>query len=65
MMMNIKFHCRNDEHCSAETKPFTIEISAEAVMDENNMASVFCPHCNRTLKATGWTGDCKSRNHQP
>lgn len=50
--MKIKLHCRNDEKCSADVKPFTMEINDEAVMDANNMAAVFCPHCNRTLKST-------------
>ena len=26
-----------------------MEIDDEAVMDVNNIATVFCPHCNRTL----------------
>jgi hypothetical protein len=49
--MKIKFHCRNDEKCSSDAKPFTWEIDGEAVMDHNNMATVFCPHCNRALKS--------------
>ena len=48
--MKIKLQCRNDEKCSADTKPFTWEIDDEAVMDYNNMATVFCPYCNRSLK---------------
>ena len=49
--MKIKLQCRNDEKCSADAKPFTWEIEDEAVMDVNNMATVFCPHCNRSLKS--------------
>ena len=47
--MKIKLQCRNDDKCSADAKPFTCEIDEEAVMDDNNMATVFCPHCNRSL----------------
>ena len=47
--MKIKLQCRNDEKCSADAKPFVWEIDDEAVMDKNNMATVFCPHCNRSL----------------
>jgi hypothetical protein len=54
--MKIKLKCRNDEKCSAEAKPFTWEIDDEAVMDVNNMATVFCPHCNRSLKSENLPG---------
>ena len=48
--MKIKLHCRDDENCPSDVKPFTMEIDDEAVMDVNNIAAVFCPHCKRTLK---------------
>ena len=49
--MKIKLLCRDDEKCPSETKPFMIEIDEEAVMDVNNIATVFCPHCNRKMKS--------------
>ena len=49
--MKIKLLCRDDEKCPAEIKPFMIEIDEEAVMDVNNIATVFCPHCNRKMKS--------------
>ena len=49
--MKIKLFCRDDEKCPAAIKPFIIEIEEEAVMDVNNIATVFCPHCNRTMKS--------------
>ena len=58
--MKIKLQCRNDEKCSADAKPFTFEIDDEAVMDHNNMATVFCPHCNRTLISASQPGKINS-----
>ena len=49
--MKIKRLCRDDENCTADIKPFTIEIDVEAVMDVNNIAAVFCPYCKRTMKS--------------
>ena len=49
--MKIKLLCRDDENCTADIKPFTIEFDEEAVMDFNNIATVFCPYCNRTMKS--------------
>ena len=49
--MKIKLLCRDDENCPADIKPFMIEIDEEAVMDVNNIATVFCPYCNRTMKS--------------
>lgn len=49
--MKIKLHCRDDENCPSDIKPFVMEIDDEAVMDVNNIATVFCPHCNRTLES--------------
>ena len=48
--MKIELLCRDDEKCPAEIKPFMLEIDEEAVMDVNNIATVFCPHCKRTMK---------------
>ena len=49
--MKIKLLCLDDENCPADIKPFMIEIDEEAVMDVNNIATVFCPYCNRTMKS--------------
>jgi hypothetical protein len=49
--MKIKLICRDDENCPAEITPFMMEIDEEAVMDGNNIATVFCPHCKRTMKS--------------
>jgi hypothetical protein len=48
--MKIKLICRDDEKCPAEKTPFMMEIDEESIMDGNNIATVFCPHCNRTMK---------------
>ena len=49
--MKIKLICRDDDGCPADVKPFMIEIDEEAVMDVNNIATIFCPHCNRKMKS--------------
>ena len=61
--MKIKLLCRDDDKCPADKKPFMLEIEEEAVMDLNNIATVFCPYCNRTMKPLG-TPD-NSYPHRP
>ena len=49
--MKIKLLCRDDEECPSDIKPFMIEIDEETVMDINNIATVFCPFCNRAMNS--------------
>ena len=49
--MKIKLLCRDEEKCPADIQPFMLEIDEEAVMDVNNLATVFCPYCYRTMKS--------------
>jgi len=45
----IEYRCPNT-HCSGETiRPYTVQIRSEAVMDEKNMATLFCPCCQGRL----------------
>jgi hypothetical protein len=46
--MKLEFICTND-NCRQNTRPFVYEMDCEAVMDERNLASVFCPHCQHPL----------------
>ena len=44
MKRKLEFTCTND-NCRQDARPFVFEMDSEAVMDERNLASVFCPHC--------------------
>ena len=48
--MKVRFHCNNDECCTREKEPYIYEIEHEAWMDEQNIATVYCPHCNCTME---------------
>ena len=48
--MKIQLFCRDDDKCPSATKPYMIEIDEETVMDINNIATIFCPYCNRAMK---------------
>ena len=48
--MSNKFYC-NSENCThADKGPFVLELAAEAVMDGNNLATIFCPRCGKPMK---------------
>ena len=47
--MDLEFVCHNDG-CREKDGPYVYRMSIEAVMDEKNLADVFCPRCNRRLK---------------
>ena len=47
--MDIKFACKNTDCKNEDSDDYVMCIPSEAVMDENNMAAVFCPHCNQKL----------------
>ena len=48
--MSTKFYC-NSENCTHGDKgPFVLELAQEAVMDGNNMATIFCPRCGKPMK---------------
>ena len=47
--MDIKLSCSN-KNCNYQgSEDYVMCIPAEAVMDEHNMATVFCPHCAQEL----------------
>ena len=47
--MDIKLSCKNKNCNFSGTEDYVVCLPSEAVMDENNIATVFCPHCNREL----------------
>jgi len=48
--MSTKFYCNSETCIRAEKGPFVMELAQEAVMDGNNLATIFCPHCGRPMK---------------
>ena len=48
--MKLEFFCDNKDCVKVESKPYEHEILIEAVMDEKNIAHIFCPRCKRVLK---------------
>ena len=48
--MSIKFYCNSETCTHADKGPFVIELPTGAVMDKNNMATVFCPRCAKPMK---------------
>ncbi len=48
--MSTKFYCNSPLCMHAEKGPFILELCHEAVMDGNNLATVFCHRCGNPLK---------------
>ena len=49
--MDLKLSCKNKDCNFQGAEDYVMCIPSEAVMDEDNMAAVFCPHCNKQLCA--------------
>ena len=48
--MSTKFYCNSENCAHADKGPFVLEMAQEAVMDGNNMATIFCPRCDKPMK---------------
>jgi hypothetical protein len=51
-----RFYCRN-EACSQGDEPFFMDLPGEAVLDKNNIATIFCPKCGKEMDAFGQESD--------
>jgi hypothetical protein len=47
--MKRKFHCTNADCSFGKSSDSVYEIHQEAWMDENNIATIFCPYCKQEL----------------
>ncbi len=47
--MDIKYYCNNFKCQEALKKPYVLTLKLETVMDEKNIAKMFCPHCRSEL----------------
>jgi NADH pyrophosphatase NudC (nudix superfamily) len=48
--MTTKFYCNSEMCTHADNGPFVLELAQEAVMDGNNLATIFCPRCGKPMK---------------
>jgi hypothetical protein len=46
----MEFSCPDKECGFDGTGPYTLNIPQEACVDEQNIATPFCPHCGNILK---------------
>ena len=52
--------CSRDEGHTAEGKTYLLEIKHETLMDEKNVADMFCPICHAPLTKCSQNNDCSS-----
>lgn len=48
--MSTKFYCNSEICTHADKGPFVLELAQEAVMDGNNLATIFCPRCGKPMQ---------------
>ncbi|BBO75477.1 hypothetical protein DSCW_28940 [Desulfosarcina widdelii] len=48
--MSTRFYCNSESCTHGDKGPFVLELAQEAVMDGNNMATIFCPRCGKPMK---------------
>jgi len=51
--MQVKYVCANKRCRYRSDHPYELIVSTESIMDEKNIATFFCPHCNEKLKCDG------------
>ncbi len=51
----MKYYCPNPKCLSNDTEPYLLHVAPEALLDEKNLATMFCPFCQGALieKAPG------------
>lgn len=49
--MEIKYYCDNCQCHEVLKNPYVLTLKLETIMDEKNIAQMFCPHCKSELKA--------------
>jgi hypothetical protein len=55
--------CSHDATHTAEGKPYLLEIKQETLMDEKNVADMFCPICHAPLTKCTPSEDASSPGH--
>lgn len=49
--MEVKYYCNNCKCHEMLKRPYVLSLKLETIMDEKNIAQMFCPHCKSELKA--------------
>ncbi|MBC2744590.1 MAG: hypothetical protein HGJ93_16550 [Desulfosarcina sp.] len=62
--MPTKFYCNSEICTHADKGPFVLELTQEAVMDGNNMATIFCPQCGKPMKQLPSDPEKSTGNHR-
>lgn len=47
--MIYKYACKDKDCAEKEGAVFRLEIPSEAILDDNNIATIFCPKCGAEL----------------
>ncbi len=47
--MKRNYRCHNEDCPNPKNESFVLELDLVAVMDEKNLAKMYCPHCNVEL----------------
>ncbi len=48
--MDIKYYCQNSQCKTVQKKTYVLKLNLDDVMDEKNIAQMYCPHCKTELK---------------
>lgn len=48
-----RFYCHNNACSNNENGLFFIDLPGEAILDKNNIATIFCPKCGQEMRAFG------------
>jgi hypothetical protein len=48
-LMEIKYECENNNCSYPGTTRFEINFKQESIMDQNNIAAIFCPFCKKKM----------------
>ena len=62
--MSTKFYCNSEQCVHADKGPFVLELPAEAVMDRNNLATIFCPRCGKPMRQLQPTANQSAGHHR-
>lgn len=56
-VMDIKYYCQNSQCKTVQKKTYVLKLNLDDVMDEKNIAQMYCPHCKTELKKELPTSD--------
>jgi ribosomal protein S27AE len=62
--MSTKFYCKSEFCTQADHGPFILELAQEAVLDGNNLATIFCPRCGNPLQPLSSDPQKRAGNHR-